>query len=262
MNVDLLLDPFGTRWSDLLDAARAADDAGFSGIWTYDHLDGRVYESPFVLECWTLLSALAVAVPRVGLGPLVLNVKNRHPGVLATMSATLQQVAAGRLILGIGAGAAPGTVYAREQEAVGRAADPDSQRREDVETCIHEVRRLWHSPGFLTPDPEPPFVIAALGPKMADLAGRVGDGFNAPATHPRLRELVERARGAHASAGRDTEPFVVTVHTAFEEQWLVPDSPARARLVSIGVDRLILDLSPPYDHRRIAAAGHLLEGLP
>jgi alkanesulfonate monooxygenase SsuD/methylene tetrahydromethanopterin reductase-like flavin-dependent oxidoreductase (luciferase family) len=260
MNVDLLLDPFGARWSDLRDAAVAAHDAGFAGIWTYDHLDGRVYESPFVLECWTVLSSLAVAVPRVVLGPLVLNVKNRHPGVLAAMSATLQGVSGGRLILGIGAGAARGTVYAREQEAVGRTADPDPQRRADVETCINEVRRLWRSPGFLAPDPEPPFVIGVLGPKMAELAGRVGDGFNASATHPRLRELVERARDAHASVGRRADQFLVTVHTAFDEQWLAPDSPARAKLAPIGVDRLILDLSPPYDRRRIAVAGHLLEG--
>ena len=97
MQVDLLLDPFGARWADVRDAASAAIDAGFAGIWTYDHLDGRVYDAPFVLECWTVLSALAVAAPGVVLGPLVLNVQNRHPGVLATMAATLQEVSGGRL---------------------------------------------------------------------------------------------------------------------------------------------------------------------
>ena len=51
--VDLLLDPFGARWSELRDAARVAVDAGFRGIWTYDHLDGRVYDAAHVLECWT-----------------------------------------------------------------------------------------------------------------------------------------------------------------------------------------------------------------
>ena len=194
MHVDLLLDPFGAQWADLRDTATVAIDAGFAGIWTYDHLDGRVYGTPFVLECWTVLSALAVAAPGVVLGPLVLNVQNRHPGVLATMAATLQEVSGGRLMLGLGAGAGRGTPYAREQEAVGRTADPDALRRAHVETCVRELRRLWHSPGFLEPDPEPPFVIGVLGPKMAELAGRVGGGFNTQATHPRLRELVEVAR--------------------------------------------------------------------
>jgi alkanesulfonate monooxygenase SsuD/methylene tetrahydromethanopterin reductase-like flavin-dependent oxidoreductase (luciferase family) len=259
MEVDLLLDPFGVRWADMRDAATVAIDAGFAGIWTYDHLDGRVYDAPFVLECWTVLSALAVAAPRVVLGPLVLNVKNRHPGVLATMAATLQEVSGGRLMLGLGAGAQQGTRYAREQEAVGRMADPDPVRRAHVETYIQEVRRLWHSPGFLVPDPEPPFVIGALGPKMADLAGRVGDGFNTQATHPRLRELVELARDAYARSGRDPERFLVTVHTAFDERWLVTSSPARTNLTTMRVDRLILDMSPHYDLRRITKAGHLLE---
>ena len=259
MQVDLLLDPFGARWAEVRDAAAAAIDAGFAGIWTYDHLDGRVYDAPFVLECWTVLSALAVTAPGVVLGPLVLNVENRHPGVLAAMAATLQEVSGGHLMLGLGAGAGRGTPYAREQETVGRSADTDPLRRAHVETCMEEVRRLWHHPGFLAPDPEPPFVIGVLGPKMAELAGRVGDGFNTRATHPRLRELVELAREAHARAGRDPDRFLVTVHTAFDERWLAPDSPERASLATIGSDRLILDMSPPYDRHRIAEAGRLLE---
>jgi alkanesulfonate monooxygenase SsuD/methylene tetrahydromethanopterin reductase-like flavin-dependent oxidoreductase (luciferase family) len=261
MQIDLLLDPFGARWSDLRDTARAAKDAGFAGIWTYDHLDGRVYDAPFVLECWTILSALAVTVPDVVLGPLVLNVKNRHPGVLATMSATLQEVSGGRLILGIGAGAARSTPYAREQEAIRRTADPDPVRRAQVETCINEVRRLWRSPGFLAPDPEPPFVIGVLGRKMAELAGRLGDGINAPATHPRLHDLVELARAAHAGSGHDPERFLVTVHTAFDERWLATDSPARASLAPTRVDRLILSVSAPFDRHRIALAGRLVGGV-
>jgi len=260
MQVDLLLDPFGARWAEVRDAAAAAIDAGFAGIWTYDHLDGRVYDAPFVLECWTVLSALAVAAPGVTLGPLVLNVKNRHPGVLATMAATLQEVSGVRWLLGLGAGAGRGTLFAREQEAVGRTADPDPLRRAQVENCVQEVRRLWQRPGFLAPDPWPPFVIGALGPKMAELAGRVGDGFNTTATHPRLRELVEIGRDAHARSGRSPERFLVTVHTAFDERWLARDSPARTQLATIDLDRLILDLSPPYDRRRIAEAGRWLRG--
>ena len=84
MQVDVLLDPFGARWSDVRDATSTAVDAGFSGIWTWDHLDGRVYRASHVLECWTVLTAIAVAVPDVMIGPLFLNVANRHPGVLAS----------------------------------------------------------------------------------------------------------------------------------------------------------------------------------
>jgi alkanesulfonate monooxygenase SsuD/methylene tetrahydromethanopterin reductase-like flavin-dependent oxidoreductase (luciferase family) len=258
VKIDLLLDPFGARWPDARDAASAAVDAGFAGIWTWDHLDGRVHGAGHVLECWTTLTAIAVAVPDVTVGPLVLNVANRHPGVLAPMAATLQEISGGRLLLGLGAGGGVGTPYVREQEAVGRTVPPDPQRRTQVETCIKEVRRLWRTPGFVTPDPEPPFVIGAFGPKMAELAGRVGDGINTQALHPQLSEMVEMARDAHARAGRDPVRFLVTVFAGFDERWLHVDSPPYSRLVALGADRLILLLSPPYDRARIARAANML----
>jgi alkanesulfonate monooxygenase SsuD/methylene tetrahydromethanopterin reductase-like flavin-dependent oxidoreductase (luciferase family) len=258
VKIDLLLDPFGARWPDLRDAASAAVDAGFAGIWTWDHLDGRVHGAAHVLECWTTLTAIAVAVPTMTLGPLVLNVANRHPGVLAPMAATLQEISGGRLLLGLGAGGGTGTPYVREQEAVGRTVPLDLQRRTQVETCIKEVRRLWRTPGFLKPDPEPSFVIGAFGPKMAELAGRVGDGINTQALHPQLSEMVAIARDAHASAGRDPMRFLVTVFGGFDERWLHVDSQPYSALVALGADRLILLLSPPYDRTRIARAANRL----
>jgi alkanesulfonate monooxygenase SsuD/methylene tetrahydromethanopterin reductase-like flavin-dependent oxidoreductase (luciferase family) len=255
LQVDLLLDSFGTRWSELRDAASVAVDAGFRGIWTYDHLDGRVYDATHVLECWTVLSALGAVVPSVALGPMVLNVANRHPGMLATMAATLQDVCAGRLLLGLGAGAHPGSRYAREQEAIGRPVFGDTERREQVEQCVVELHRIWQAPGFLHPDPPPPIVIAAFGPKMAALAGRLGDGINTRATHPRLRELVTTAR----RASRDPDSFLVTVMADFDERWLSPDDAGRRQLDELGTHRLVLALSAPFDRRRIAAARPFLD---
>jgi len=257
MQIDVLLDPFGTQWSEVRDAAITAAEAGFAGVWTWDHLDGRVYNAPNVLECWTVLSALAVAVPDVMIGPLVLNVANRRPGVLAVMAATLQDVSAGRLLLGLGAGGGPETPYHREQVATGGTTAADPVRRAQIETCVEQVRHLWGSPGFLEPDPAPPFVIGAFGPKMAELAGRVGDGINTRAAHPRLDEIVAVARAAHERAGRDPAHFLVTVFTALDEAWLTTDSERRRHLDAVGVDRLILYVSPADDRARIAAAGRM-----
>jgi hypothetical protein len=130
--VDLLFDPFGGRWEDLRDAAVLAEGAGLDGLWLYDHLAGSVHGAEHVLECWTVLSAVTAAVPRLMVGSLVLNVANRDAGTLAVMAATLQEVSGGRLLLGVGAGGGVDTPYAAEQVALGREVPGDAVRRSTV----------------------------------------------------------------------------------------------------------------------------------
>src|SRR5919198_60603 len=127
MKTDLLLIPMSARWAEMRAAALAAEAAGFDGLWTWDHLrdpDGND-GGPGVPEAWTVLTALAEVTTRVALGPLVLNVANRVPGVLANMAATLQAVSGGRLLLGLGAGGHRRTPYAAEQAAIGQRVNTD-----------------------------------------------------------------------------------------------------------------------------------------
>src|SRR6266576_3687624 len=151
MKLDVLLSPMGARYAEMRAAAVAADEAGFDGLWTWDHLrDTDDDDGPGVPEAWTVLTALAEATHRISLGPLVLNVANRHPGLLANMAATLQAVSGGRLLLGIGAGGSRRTPYAAEQRAIGRAVEPDQVRAERVVQAIAVLRRLWAGEaGFL-----------------------------------------------------------------------------------------------------------------
>jgi alkanesulfonate monooxygenase SsuD/methylene tetrahydromethanopterin reductase-like flavin-dependent oxidoreductase (luciferase family) len=247
VKTDLLLIPFGARWAEIRDGARRAEDAGYDGVWLWDHLrgGGAAGREP-VPECWTALSALAALTSRIMLGPLVLNVANRHPGVLANMAATLQEVSGGRLLLGLGAGGSRATPYAAEQLALGRAVGSDTERRQELERALVQIRALWAGdpPGYLRPSPPPPLVVGGFGPKLAELAGRLGDGWNAPAGHPQLPELVALARDAHAKSGRTT-PFLVSAFGGF------PGTEAgRKRLAGLGVDRLILLLQPPYAELR------------
>ena len=100
VQIDLLFDPFDATWPDVREGAVAAEAEGFDGVWLYDHLAGSVHGQERVLECWTTLTAIAATVPRLAIGPMVLNVANRDPGTLAAMAATLQHVSGGRLLLG------------------------------------------------------------------------------------------------------------------------------------------------------------------
>jgi alkanesulfonate monooxygenase SsuD/methylene tetrahydromethanopterin reductase-like flavin-dependent oxidoreductase (luciferase family) len=75
---------------------------------------------------------------------------------------------------------------------------------------------------------------------MAELAGRLADGWNAPAGLPMFPELVALARRAHTESGRTT-PFCVTAFGGY------PGTEAgRKRLAGLGVERLILLLPPPF----------------
>jgi F420-dependent oxidoreductase-like protein len=118
-----------------------AEDAGFDGIWTYDHFaalgpdpGGDVYEA------WTLLAAMAQATRRIRIGCLVSGNSYRHPGVLAKMAVTVDHLSGGRLDMGLGAGAGLehamfGIPLGTPAERVGRLA----------ESC-QVLKMLWTEP--------------------------------------------------------------------------------------------------------------------
>jgi alkanesulfonate monooxygenase SsuD/methylene tetrahydromethanopterin reductase-like flavin-dependent oxidoreductase (luciferase family) len=262
MKTDLLLIPMSARYRDMRAAAIAAEEAGFDGLWTWDHLRDPDGESgPGVPEAWTTLTALAEATRRIALGPLVLNVANRHPGLLANMAATLQAVSGGRLLLGIGAGGSQRTPYAAEQRAIGQSVERDEVRARKVVEAIELMRRLWSGhAGFLRPEPPPPIIVGGFGPRMAGIAGRHADGFNTQAMHPKLAELARVAREEHVKSGRNGATFILTVFAGLDDRWLRADSRGRQMLEGAGVDRLILLQEPPFDPDEIHAAGRVLAG--
>ena len=253
VHIDLLFDPFGATWHDVREGAIAAEAEGFDGVWLYDHLAGSVHGQDRVLECWTTLTAIAATVPRIAIGPMVLNVANRDPAMLAVMAATLQEVSGGRLVLGLGAGGGPDTPYATEQRALGRPVPGDSARRAAVESTLATLRSVWSGTvngvsGFPRPDPPPPIIVGGFGPKVAALAGRVADGINLGGG-PGLARLLEVARAARESSGGDPSTFVVTVSSD-------PGPSALRRLEELRVDRVVAFVGVPAADRirRLAAS--------
>lgn len=92
-------------WSDTLALANHAEAGGWHGVWYADHFMPNAEDtSGPTSECWTTLAALAASVPRIRLGALVTGNTYRHPAVLAKMAANVDNISAGRCVLGLGAG--------------------------------------------------------------------------------------------------------------------------------------------------------------
>ena len=98
----------GSDLTIVIAAARRAEQAGYDSVWVGDSLLARPRGEPL-----TLLAAVAGATTRVTLGTAVLLPLLRHPISLAHALATLDRIAEGRLVVGMGPGAElPGTSVA------------------------------------------------------------------------------------------------------------------------------------------------------
>lgn len=102
----------------VVDWARRAEEAGWDGVFVWDHLqwDGRVE----VLDPWVVLGAMAVRTDTVVLGTLVTPLSRRRPHVVAKQLVTLDHLSGGRAVLGVGLGEPPGRDFAD----LGDEADP------------------------------------------------------------------------------------------------------------------------------------------
>ena len=172
-----------------LESARRLDEAGYAGLWSWDHFMGKGDKTVPVVESWTILSMTAAQTTRATVGTFVMNVMNRHPALVARMASTLQIASGGRLVLGIGIGGAP-----KEHAAYGMDFPPPPQRVARLEEAVAVMRALWSggplsrpslfypltdAVAFPVPDPPPPIVIGGETANGARRAGRIGDGWSA-----------------------------------------------------------------------------------
>jgi len=92
--------------SAVAELAREAEQAGWDGVFLWDHVD-RDFATP-VVDPWVALAAAAVATSRVRLGALVTPLARRRPWKLARETVSLDRLSGGRLVFGAGLGSAGG----------------------------------------------------------------------------------------------------------------------------------------------------------
>src|SRR3990172_9706494 len=91
-------------WEESREAARSFEALGFDSIWVNDHLYGPQSPSIAILEAWSMVAALAAITERVEIGTLVTPAGMRNPAQLGKLIATVDNIAGGRIIAGLGAG--------------------------------------------------------------------------------------------------------------------------------------------------------------
>ncbi len=125
-------------WQETRDAAVLFDELGYDSVWVCDHLYGIPNPALPIFEAWTELAAVAAVTQRVELGTLVTPPFFRHPSVFAKQLATLDNIAGGRVIAGLGAGWMP-----REFTDFGMPFLSTGQRLTQLRETVELLKRMW-----------------------------------------------------------------------------------------------------------------------
>lgn len=222
MKIDIQYSSGTNDWPVLRDAVRRAEDDGYDTTWVFDHFDGQTLQGDRpMLECFTLLGALAQATTTIGIGTLVANVANRHPAVLAAAASSAQRISSGRVTLGLGAGTAPNSRWSTDQAVRDIPLLADIADRHAA--VVEQIRVIRALPETI------PIIVGVNSVRLATIAGQIADGINVRMTNERSAELIEAARDA---AGE--RPFEISGWT-FDTVDDVRDDAEK-----LGLDRLVL----------------------
>jgi 5,10-methylenetetrahydromethanopterin reductase len=177
------------------DAARiasAAEQAGFDALWVPDHY--------FLRDSFVALALAAEATSTIKLGTAVASPLLRHPAQLAGSFATLQEISEGRIVVGLGPGGAefglqlglpikrPLSLIEESVEII-RGLGKGSVDVSGNHFRVSGVELGWQH------EPMPVF-LAARGPKMLELSGRIADGVIVHGLAPNCVEFIGERVGA------------------------------------------------------------------
>ena len=199
--------------SELAEAARACEDAGFSSVWATEFYDR---------SATVALAAMAQATDTIELGSAIAYAFGRSPLVLAAEARDLDELSEGRLTLGLGTG-----TRRMQQDWHGLDGEHPASRMEELVPILRKLWRLHEEPidhegrfyrvrvQPTAPPREPfrldtPIYMAGVNARMVEAAGAVADGLvGHPLFTPEYVRQVVRpalARGAERG-GREAPPI-------------------------------------------------------
>ena len=172
---------------ELVRNAVRAEEAGFTFALISDHIHPWVDAQGHSAFVWSAIGAIAQATKRLKLGTGVTCPMIRiHPAIVAHAAATCAVLMEGRFFLGVGSG------ENLNEHVTGAKWPAPDERLEMLEEAVQVIRLLWqggyrthrgkhytveHARIFDLPDDPIELAVAAMQPKAAELAGRIGDSF-------------------------------------------------------------------------------------
>ncbi|HJM89694.1 MAG TPA: LLM class flavin-dependent oxidoreductase [Dehalococcoidia bacterium] len=231
------------NWDETQAAATAFEEMGFDSLWVNDHLYGPQSPTIPMLEAWSLIAGIAAITDRVELGTLVTPAGMRNPAHLGKVIASVDGIAGGRVIPGLGAGWMP-----REFTDFGMPFGSTKERLGQLAETIELLKRMWGPEETVTfegeyvtaenlvtepkPPRVPPIMIGGGGEQVTlRLAAREADIWNNPAGgHAALEHKIDVLRQRCEEIGRD--PSEITI----SQQCLVtiaPDEEAAGPMVEL-----------------------------
>ncbi|MFI6996582.1 LLM class flavin-dependent oxidoreductase [Nocardia sp. NPDC050175] len=265
------------EWKVAADRWRAAEQLGYQHAWTYDHLMWRWLADRNWYGSIPTLTAAATVTSSIGLGLLVATPNFRHPVALAKELVTVDDIASGRLICGLGSGA-PGfdaSVLGGPDLGARERADRFEAFVELLDTVlvrgsVTKVSRWYTAAGVdfhprADDAPRLPFAVAATGRRGMALAagyarywvtsGPPNDFRMRPLREvvPMLRDQVRAIDAACERVGRDPATlgklFVGDAAVGGITSSLAAYEDAAGELEEIGITDLVVHwprLDQPY----------------
>jgi 5,10-methylenetetrahydromethanopterin reductase len=203
----------------MVSIAQRAEARGFESVW--------VAETRLTRDAITPAAAIALGTERLRVGTAIVNVYTRNPVLLALTFATLDEIAPGRIVMGLGAGSPlvlapqgipfdhPLTRLREYCKVIPRllAGEAVTYGGEYVQLDGARIEDVLARGGGVGPRAGIPLYLAATGPRVVEYAGEVADGVLLNVCLPvgYVRERKERLAAAARRAGRTPSSIEVAM---------------------------------------------------
>jgi 5,10-methylenetetrahydromethanopterin reductase len=206
--------------------AKIAEGKEFYSVWHAEHFLFR--------DALSMLTAIAATTSRIKIATGVISPYTRNPALLAMSIATLNEISAGRFLLGIGTNArfwkmlgindkSPMKTLADSVTLLRQLLSDQKVTYESPFMRIHDAKLDFQNRTMI------PIYLGALGPKLLEMAGRIGDGvvLSAGSSANYVKYAVEKTKAGLSKSSRSVKEFDFA---SFIISWLADEPGTEARV--------------------------------